>query len=119
MLKSLMKAVLILSSLGFASANFAADKQPLQLAQADSEFNVEATYMQFCNACHAAGVSGAPKVGPGNAEEWATRLEKGREALLSNAINGVGMMPPRGICMNCTDEQLDTLIQYMIDSSTE
>ena len=51
-----------------------------------------------CTACHGFGIAGAPKLG--NTEDWAGRLEKGKQALYANAINGfegeIGAMPPKG-----------------------
>ena len=64
-----------------------------------------------CNICHTAGVAGAPKLD--DKEAWASRLEKGDEALLASVKNGLNAMPPMGTCMDCTDEDLATLIGLM------
>lgn len=68
-------------------------------------------YDSFCFACHAAGVSGAPKFG--NTEEWGPRLEKGMDALMISTHNGLNAMPPKGTCMDCSDEELEAAITYM------
>jgi len=102
-----------------ASANFAdSSEQAVQLAQLTDGFNAETTYMASCFACHSTGAAGAPKVGDGNAEAWAPRLEKGMDAVVTNAINGLNTMPPKGLCFTCTDDDLRALVQYMVDSST-
>ena len=76
----------------------------------------EQIYLNTCFSCHAAGVAGAPKVG--NAEAWAPRIAKGPEALLAATIEGITPgMPPKGLCMDCTDEELAQAIDYMIESS--
>ena len=76
----------------------------------------EQTYTRFCFSCHAAGIAGAPKVG--NAEQWAPRIAKGTEALLAASIAGVPPgMPPRGLCSQCSDEELAAAIDYMISKS--
>ena len=55
---------------------------------------------------------GAPKIGSG---EWAARLDaKGLDTLVSNAINGIGAMPARGTCSDCSDEEIKASIEYMI-----
>jgi cytochrome c5 len=68
-------------------------------------------YNRACAACHVAGVAGAPKAG--DAEAWAPRLEKGMDALLASVKNGLGAMPPTGLCADCTDEEYKELITYM------
>ncbi|MBM6551122.1 cytochrome c5 family protein [Marinomonas ostreistagni] len=75
----------------------------------------EAIYNQFCTACHAIGVANAPKFA--NAGDWAPRIEKGFDTMLSNAINGINAMPPRGTCANCSDDEISNAIEYMVDST--
>lgn len=68
-----------------------------------------------CNACHGSGVLGAPKIGSG---EWAARLEeKGLDMLVSNAINGIGSMPARGTCADCSDDEIKASVEYMLAES--
>lgn len=93
-------------------------QQQAQLAQLTAGFDAEATYMMSCFACHSTGAAGAPKVGAGNADAWAPRMEKGMDAVVSNAINGLNSMPAKGLCFTCTDEDLAALVAYMVDSST-
>ena len=79
---------------------------------AGGEFNVEQAYQQSCNVCHASGMAGAPKFD--DSAEWAARLaDKGLETLVANAINGVNAMPPRGMCMTCSDENIAALVEYI------
>ena len=92
-------------------------QQQLQLAQLTDGFDAEATYMMSCFACHSTGAAGAPKVGDGNAEAWAPRMEKGMDAVVANAINGINSMPAKGLCFTCTDEDLAALVAYMVNSS--
>ncbi|NQV70724.1 MAG: cytochrome c5 family protein [Pseudohongiella sp.] len=73
--------------------------------------------MASCFACHSTGAAGAPKVGPGNAEAWAPRVAKGMDVLVTNAISGFNVMPPKGLCFTCTDDDLRAIVQYMVDSS--
>ncbi|AQS40367.1 Cytochrome C oxidase, cbb3-type, subunit III [Shewanella psychrophila] len=68
-------------------------------------------YNKTCAACHAAGAAGAPKTG--DVAAWRPRLDKGMPALLASANNGTGAMPPKGLCMDCTDEEFTALIKYM------
>lgn len=73
------------------------------------------TYNTKCVACHASGAAGAPKLG--DAAAWASRASLGMDALLASVKNGKGAMPPKGLCMDCTDEQFKGAIQFMLDNS--
>ena len=74
----------------------------------------EAVYNQFCFACHATGASDAPIFA--DAEAWAPRVDKGMDVLMSSTLNGLGMMPPRGTCMNCSDEELRAAVDHMLEA---
>ena len=73
-------------------------------------------YQASCQACHAAGVAGAPK--QGDKEAWAPRIAKGNDALLSSVKNGLNAMPPKGACMSCSDEELQAAIAYMVEQGS-
>ncbi|MGB0662564.1 MAG: c-type cytochrome [Pontibacterium sp.] len=74
----------------------------------------EEVYKAACVACHGLGVAGAPKFGDA---EWNVRAAKGMDTLMANAINGINAMPARGTCMNCSDEEIQVAIEYMINSA--
>ena len=65
-----------------------------------------------CKVCHASGINGAPIIG--NKKQWQPRLEKGKDALVTNAINGVGLMPAKGGRSELTDEQIALAVDYYI-----
>ena len=71
-----------------------------------------AIYNQACTTCHASGTAGAPKLGDKMA--WEPRMARGVDELLRNAINGMGAMPPRGTCMDCSEDDLNVVIEYML-----
>ena len=122
-LSPLLQLMLIASAALFATANITddnstfAEAQPLQLAALSDGFDAEQTYMLSCFACHSTGAAGAPKVGAGNGAEWEPRMEKGLEAVVANAINGINTMPPKGLCFNCTDDDLAAIVEYMVANS--
>ncbi|WP_133468185.1 c-type cytochrome [Paraglaciecola marina] len=70
-------------------------------------------YAKTCVACHSIGVLGAPKLQ--DAADWSPRLEKGFDTVWQNAINGIGGMPPKGTCNDCTDDEIKSAIEHMID----
>jgi cytochrome c5 len=68
-------------------------------------------YNKACVVCHASGVANAPKFG--SAEDWKPHLAKGADKLLLSVKNGLGAMPPRGMCSDCSDADYKALIAYM------
>jgi len=75
----------------------------------------EEIYNSKCMACHATGAAGAPKLG--DAATWAPRIAAGMDTMLANATNGLNAMPPKGLCMACSDEELQGAIDYMVSKS--
>ncbi len=77
----------------------------------------EDVYNAACMACHTTGAGGAPKLG--DVAAWADRIAKGNDALYASGINGVpgtGMIA-KGGCMNCSDEEINAAVDYMIAGS--
>ncbi len=72
----------------------------------------EDRYKATCAVCHETGVGGAPKFR--NAADWKTRMDAGIDGMLAIAIKGKGAMPPKGTCMQCSDQELKMIIEYMI-----
>lgn len=72
----------------------------------------EAVYAGLCKACHEAGVAEAPIA---KSEQMAARLdEKGLDTLVSNAVNGLNAMPPRGGNPALTDAQIRAAVEFML-----
>lgn len=88
----------------------AGEKQTGPIVRAPDEI-----YNQVCAACHASGALGAPKMG--DSGDWAPRISKGMDTLVSHAINGFNAMPPRGGDASLTDEDVEKVVQYMVDGS--
>lgn len=85
-------------------------------AAEDPAFDAEQTYQATCFACHGTGAAHSPEVG--DQIEWEIRMEKGMDTLVQNTINGLnGIMPPRGLCATCSDEQLRAIVDFMVQSS--
>ena len=75
----------------------------------------EAIYQSACMACHNSGVAGAPKFG--DAAAWADRTAGGMDALYLSGINGIPgtSMMAKGGCMDCTDEEFEAAVDYLVD----
>jgi cytochrome c5 len=84
-------------------------------ATAAAGFDAATAYQQNCFACHGTGAAGAPKLG--DAAAWAARTEKGMDAVMANATNGLNAMPPKGLCMSCSADDLRALVDYMVSES--
>lgn len=85
-------------------------------AAAGGEFDVTATFDQNCAMCHNTGMAGAPR--RDDTAHWEARLaDAGFDTMVTNAINGVNAMPPRGMCTTCSDENIAELVRYL--SGTE
>lgn len=80
----------------------------------------EQVYNQACAACHGAGIAGAPK--QGDSEQWAARIEQGKDTLYNHAINGfqgaAGVMPAKGGQAQLSDEEVKAGVDYMIAAVT-
>ena len=74
----------------------------------------ESIYTTGCAACHDAGIAGAPMMG--NKGQWEARQAKGYEMLVNNAYNGINGMPAKGLCADCTKEEIGIAVQYMLDT---
>ena len=74
----------------------------------------EEVYKAQCAACHATGVSGAPKFG--NAGDWAPRIKAGYDALLQSALKGKGAMAPQG-GGNFSDTEIGRAVVYMANAA--
>ena len=75
----------------------------------------KAVYDANCQACHAAGVAGAPKLGDKAA--WAPRIGSGAAALLASALKGKNAMPPKGGNVALPDADVKAAVEYMVSQS--
>ena len=77
----------------------------------------EKIYQQACLMCHEAGVAGSPMIA--DTDAWAERIAKGRETLLKNAIEGIGVMPPKGGQSQLSDEEVASAVDFLIQKATQ
>ena len=85
-------------------------------ATEDARHPGEEVYGQFCFSCHAAGIADAPKFG--DTESWRPRIAKGPALLLQSTVEGMTPgMPPMGLCLDCSEQELADAIDYMVVNS--
>ncbi|MBB3169696.1 cytochrome c5 [Simiduia aestuariiviva] len=75
----------------------------------------EQVYSTKCVTCHGTGAAGAPKMG--DAGQWAPRLAQGMDSLYANAINGLNGMPAKGLCMDCSDDEIKAAVDHILAAS--
>lgn len=75
-------------------------------------------YQAVCQACHSAGVAGAPKFGDKAA--WTARIQQGNSVLYEHAIKGfqgkAGVMPPKGGSA-ASDDAVRAAVDYMVNAA--
>lgn len=72
-------------------------------------------YESHCITCHSNGINGAPI--PGKSKMWAPRLVQGVPVLVEHAINGFGLMPPKGGKKSMSDADVEAAVIYMVNKS--
>lgn len=75
----------------------------------------EEIYNKLCTTCHATGLTEAPIFG--DLAQWQPRIDAGMEALYSNSINGLNLMPAKGLCMDCSDDEIKATVDYMVEAT--
>lgn len=75
----------------------------------------EDIYGKSCIACHASGAAGAPKLG--DVPAWVPRIGQGIDTLYTHAIKGFNGMPAKGLCMDCSDDEIKVTVDYMVSNS--
>ncbi len=81
--------------------------------------NGKKVYNKVCIACHMTGVAGAPALK--DKARWTEIAAKGMKQLHHDAINGFtgkhGVMPARGSCNDCSDQDLYDAVAYMLKTA--
>ena len=92
---------------------------PAQIAATSSTKSItvtsdpgESLYNTVCQACHSAGIAGAPKTGDKTA--WSSRIDLSNDVLYASVINGKNMMPARGGATGATDDDIREAVDYML-----
>ena len=84
---------------------------------ARAPFTAEEVLTKYCNACHTAGVMGAPK--EGDKAAWSARASAagGMDGLTASAIKGKNAMPPRGGGADLSDDEVKSAVGAMLKQS--
>lgn len=74
-----------------------------------------AIYDEFCSSCHKSGAAGAPVTG--EAADWEDRISKGMDTLVKHAWEGFNAMPAKGMCSDCSKDEMKATVEYMVNES--
>lgn len=80
-------------------------------------YSEEFLYWLVCSGCHDSGVNEAPILG--KKDDWKAIVELPVEQVYERVIEGYELMPERGLCNLCTDEQLRSTVDYMLEQLTK
>jgi aldose sugar dehydrogenase len=69
-------------------------------------------YRQLCSTCHSSGQDQILQLNDPKA--WEPRLAQGIDALYHNTLNGIGDMPAKGLCDNCSDAEIRAAVDFMV-----
>lgn len=96
--------------------------EPLKATQAQIEYAefsepsnayLAEIYNRSCVSCHSVDGASAPLTG--HSEEWQRRLSlRGETGLLVSTLSGLEGMPAMGQCADCSDEDFQKLINFMM-----
>ena len=98
-------------------AQEAVDPADEEAAAAVAELNTpRQRYERYCHACHATGAAGSPRMGV--EELWRDLYERrGMDGLVRSVVQGSRGMPRRGMCMECTEDELTDIVRLMLEDS--
>jgi len=101
-----------------ASAPAAGEGVVIAMSDVDPEAGAR-VYAQACQACHAAGLAGAPRAD--DDAEWGRRAEQGWPTLVGHALNGfqgdAGYMPAKGGQAQLDDRDVAAAVAHMLRSA--
>lgn len=114
-----MALVAALSLGAFALTASAEDPAPVKDAQESTcedpldDRSPEGLYKSFCSNCHDPGIAGAPKTADTTA--WDKLLKaRGYDKLVENTVKGIGVMPAKGTCVECSDAEIKAVVDFML-----
>ena len=92
---------------------------PLSLPPSDKKPSLsrgKQVYRKACTICHDDNQMGAPLIG--DSANWYMRLSStGLNDLYRHAIDGYNSMPVRGACVTCSDNDIISAVDYLLNES--
>ncbi len=114
--------IFLLSSSAFMSHALAVPESTVSHRPGDFIKSIEGdpsagkkVYEEFCASCHAVDPSiavGAPRFRV--TQEWKPFMHQDFNLMMRWVDEGIGAMPPRGGCFECSDQNLKDAVVYML-----
>jgi len=99
-------------------AGAGASGRTMQLPKPLTPEQAKDVYEHQCSSCHTSGLNGAPKMG--DYQVWDTILQQGFVTLFVDITTGRKGHPPKAGCQpNCTDEEIKSALEYLMDQSSK
>jgi cytochrome c5 len=118
MKRAINERIAPLAKVAVSGQDNSALEPPKQAAGPAADLGGEEVFKQTCQACHGAGIAGAPKYG--DAAAWGPRIAKGADTLHKHAIEGfqgsAGFMPPKGGATSLSDKSIMNAVDYMVSA---
>ncbi|OGV27771.1 MAG: cytochrome C [Legionellales bacterium RIFCSPHIGHO2_12_FULL_37_14] len=93
--------------------------EPLAFSPSEAKPSIQrgkAVYYKVCEICHQEGKMSAPR--NGDSANWYLRLKSsGLSGLYRHTINGYNSMPVKGACVTCSDNDLISAVDYLLNNS--
>ena len=93
--------------------------EPLGLAPSNKKPSLargRLVYTTACVICHQNGEMSAPLIG--DSANWYMRLnDNGLDNFYRHAIDGYNSMPPKGACVTCSENDIISAVDYLLDES--
>ena len=94
-------------------------QDPLALKPSDAKPTLrrgKQVYVKVCSICHQDNILSAPVIG--DSANWYRRLQSsGLTGLYTHAINGYNSMPIKGACVTCSNNDIISATDYILNQS--
>lgn len=87
------------------------EANPVRETLAVGQRDGETIYLLVCAGCHDRNVPGVPQLA--DKADWTERLEKDPQAWYRNTLQGYKGMPEKGLCEDCTGDELKRAVVFM------
>jgi len=104
-------AGVLVVAVGCGPSETPAQKVARAEAMTPADARLAEIYGRSCKACHVVLEPTAPL--SGDTAAWDARFAQGIDTLVVHARDGFKAMPPRGSCLDCTEEDLKQLTLFM------
>jgi cytochrome c5 len=104
-------AAALLAAVACGPSETPAEKAARARGMTPADARLAEIHERSCKSCHAVPEALAPLAG--DTAAWDARFAQGIDTLVVHARDGFKAMPPRGSCLDCSDDDLRRLTLFM------